>query len=52
MPAMDAMFCEVNPIPVKAALRLAGFDVGHCRLPLTEPSPEHLDLLKTCLGLA
>ena len=48
----EALFWEVNPIPVKAALRLAGFDVGHCRLPLTEPSPEHLDLLKTCLGLA
>lgn len=46
MPVMDAMFCEVNPIPVKAAMRLSGLDVGHCRLPLTDPTPEHLELLR------
>lgn len=46
MPVMDAMFCEVNPIPVKAAMRLHGLDVGHCRLPLTDPTPEHLELLR------
>lgn len=46
MPAMDAMFCEVNPIPIKAAMRAAGLDVGHCRLPLTDPTPEHTALLK------
>jgi 4-hydroxy-tetrahydrodipicolinate synthase len=30
----DLMFCEVNPIPVKAALKCMGFDCGGCRLPL------------------
>ncbi len=30
----DLMFCEVNPIPVKAALKRIGFDCGGCRLPL------------------
>ena len=50
MPVIDALFCEVNPIPVKAALRLAGLDVGHCRLPLTDPTPEHLELLRRLVG--
>ena len=50
MPIIDALFCEVNPIPVKAALRLAGLDVGHCRLPLTDPTPEHLGLLRRLVG--
>lgn len=50
MPAIDALFCEVNPIPIKAALRLSGLDVGHCRLPLTDPTPEHLELLKQVVG--
>ena len=50
MPAIDALFCEVNPIPIKAALRLSGLDVGHCRLPLTDPTPEHLELLKQMVG--
>lgn len=50
MPVIDVLFCEVNPIPVKAALRLAGLDVGHCRLPLTDPTPEHLELLRRLVG--
>lgn len=33
-PLHDLMFCEVNPIPVKAALKRTGFDCGGCRLPL------------------
>jgi len=33
-PLIDLLFCEVNPIPVKAALRKIGFDCGGCRLPL------------------
>ena len=32
----DALFCEVNPIPVKTALRLLGWNTGSLRLPLTE----------------
>ena len=34
----DAMFCEVNPIPVKTALNLMGYHAGQLRLPLCEPS--------------
>ena len=33
---VDALFCEVNPIPVKKALNLMGFNVGSLRMPLTE----------------
>lgn len=46
MPLIDFLFCEVNPIPIKAALKLAGFDVGACRLPLTQLTPEHMRELK------
>lgn len=35
LPVIDSLFCEVNPIPVKAAMNLMGFEVGPCRLPLT-----------------
>ena len=33
----DAMFCDVNPIPVKTALNLMGWEAGPLRLPLCEP---------------
>ena len=36
LPLIDALFCEVNPIPVKAAMKFLGYDVGGLRLPLTE----------------
>ena len=51
----DAMFCDVNPIPVKTALNLLGWDVGPLRLPLCEPSPAALEKIKAALkryGLA
>ena len=35
LPLIELLFCEVNPIPVKAAMKLIGFDCGECRLPLT-----------------
>lgn len=38
----DAMFCEVNPIPVKTAMNLLGFPAGSLRLPLCEPTEAHL----------
>lgn len=41
LPLTDLMFCQVNPIPVKAALRAIGYDVGGCRLPLDELTPEN-----------
>ena len=34
LPLMDLMFSQVNPIPVKAAMKMMGFDCGECRLPL------------------
>lgn len=37
---MDALFCDVNPIPVKAAMNFMGFDCGGCRLPLISLSGE------------
>lgn len=43
------LFCEVNPIPVKAALNLQGFEVGKPRLPLTEMEAEHQELLKKAM---
>lgn len=36
---IDALFCEVNPIPVKRALQHMGWSVGPCRLPLSTLSP-------------
>lgn len=41
LPLMDLMFCQVNPIPVKAAMKCIGYDVGGCRLPLDELTPEN-----------
>ena len=52
LPLIDALFCEVNPIPVKAALNLMGKEVGPLRLPLTEMEPEHQAQLKQALGKA
>lgn len=34
LPLTDLMFCQVNPIPVKAALKRVGYDAGECRMPL------------------
>ena len=45
----DAMFCEVNPIPAKAALNLMGRHGGEFRLPLCEPSPENLERIRNVL---
>lgn len=43
---IKALFCEVNPIPVKAALKLMGFDTGLLRMPLTEIEDKNLEVLK------
>ena len=40
-PLIDLLFCEVNPIPVKAAMKYIGYDCGNCRLPLTQLSREN-----------
>ena len=46
LPLIHALFSEVNPIPVKAAMNLQGKNAGPLRLPLTEIEKEHLDILK------
>lgn len=45
LPLIDALFCEVNPIPVKAAMNLMGKNVGSLRAPLTEMEPAHQEKL-------
>ncbi len=49
LPLVDALFCEVNPIPVKTAMNLMGKDVGPLRLPLCEMEPENLERLKKAM---
>ena len=49
IPLIDALFCEVNPIPVKKALELQGADRGILRRPLTEMEEEHAAVLKQAM---
>ena len=49
LPLIRALFREVNPIPVKAAMKRLGYDCGSCRLPLTPPSRETAEILKKLL---
>ena len=46
---MDALFSDVNPIPVKAAMNLMGYRCGSCRLPLAPMSDSGLAALKDCM---
>lgn len=46
---MESMFYEVNPIPVKTAMNLLGFEVGGMRLPLCEMEEKNVERLKTAL---
>ena len=39
LPLIDALFCEVNPIPVKAAMNMMGWEAGPLRMPLTDMEP-------------
>jgi len=52
MELIDALFCEVNPIPVKAAMRLLGRDSGETRMPLSELEPAHLERLAAAMKSA
>lgn len=49
MPLIELLFCEVNPIPVKTAMKLIGYDCGDCRLPLTDLSAENMRKLQSYL---
>ncbi len=46
---IEALFCEVNPIPVKVAMRLLGYKTGELRLPLCEMEDKDLAQLKDAL---
>ena len=46
---IGALFCEVNPIPVKAALNLMGYEVGACKLPLCDMEEKNLETLRTAM---
>ncbi len=51
----DSMFKEVNPIPIKTAMKLLGMDNGYLRMPLYEMAPANVEILKASLknvGLA
>lgn len=50
LPLYDALFCEVNPIPVKAAMNMMGKKVGTLRAPLTEMEASHQEILKKALA--
>lgn len=45
IPLINALFCEVNPIPVKAAMNLMGKETGPLRMPLTEMEPQNQEKL-------
>lgn len=46
---INSLFCEVNPIPVKYALNLIGYDYGVPRLPLIELSDENKDIIRNTI---
>lgn len=45
----NALFCDVNPIPVKAAMCMMGTDVGRCRMPLSPLNKANEELLRNVL---
>ena len=49
-PVCKAMFCDVNPIPVKAAMNMMGMNVGTCRLPLCDTSAANLAAIRKMLA--
>lgn len=49
IPLINALFCEVNPIPVKAAMNMMGKEVGPLRAPLTEMEDAHKEVLKKAM---
>ena len=49
IPLCNALFCEVNPIPVKKALELQGRDRGVLRRPLCEMEPDNVKILKAAM---
>ena len=52
LPLSDALFCDVNPIPVKYAMNLLGWKAGNCRLPLVEPDDNKKAMIERALRSA
>ena len=50
MDLIDALFIEVNPIPIKAAMNLMGMEAGSLRLPLCDISHKNLETLRQAMG--
>lgn len=50
-PIIKQLFCEVNPIPIKEALKMLGINVGSCRLPLCKMDAKNRKKLKQVLGV-
>ena len=46
---VDALFCEVNPIPVKHAMNIMGMNAGPMRRPLSPMEPQNLERLKAAM---
>ena len=46
---VDALFCEVNPIPVKHAMNIMGMNAGPMRRPLSPMEPENMERLKAAM---
>lgn len=49
IPLITELFCEVNPIPVKAAMNMMGKGAGPMRMPLTEMEPQNQEKLRTAM---
>lgn len=49
-PLVETLFSEVNPVPVKEAMKIMGFDCGSCRLPLTKASEDTQKKLRSILN--
>ena len=52
MDLIDALFTEVNPIPIKAAMNLLGMNAGSLRLPLCDISEKNLEILRRAMNRA
>ena len=50
LPLIEFLFCEVNPIPVKAAMEYIGYDCGICRMPLSAMNQEKRKKLENILS--
>lgn len=50
LPLINALFCDVNPIPVKAAMNMQGQNAGPLRLPLTELDSKKKECLEKCMN--